>query len=248
MRLTLLALALSACGPPSWPEVVYSSEDDTVRFAAVPSDPIEGEEVALVLPMRTDGSCHAFDGALRSDASDGVTHLVLEGATAGACEIVAAAGSGSSQALGTLTPGAYDVRAGELRLGFEVRAGSTSPGPPPLWWQVAHAVAQRNSVGSACGEAYETRVAERPWSLRAPRLRHQVAAAYPAWTDTQIEAAMCAAQSVQVRAISEHELRYRHSASSLCHTAEAIGTVHLHDDGTFEIEAPYVVDGSDVPC
>lgn len=243
-----LALAVSACGPPSWPEVAYSTEADTVRFAVAPADPIEGEEVTIVLPMGSVSGCHAFDGSVRREVIDGVTHVALDGASAGACEIVAASGSGSSQALGTLAPGPYELRAGALTRSFEVRASSTAPGPPPLWWQVAHAVAERNAVASACSAPYERSAAERPWSQRDPRLHHQVAAAHPTWTDAQIEGAMCAAQSVQVRAVSEHELRYRHSASSLCHTAEAIGTVRVHDDGTFEIEAPYIVDGRDVPC
>lgn len=247
MRLSLLALALVACGPPSWPEVAYPSDADTVRFAVVPADPIEGEALSLILPMQTDGACHAFDGAIRSEGIAGETQLSLEGATAGMCPIVEAAGSGSSVPLAALGTGTYVVHAFALTLHFDVRPASTSPGPPPRDWEIAHAVAVRNAAPSSCPESYET-TSLPPWRTRAPRLFHQVSAAHPDWSEIQVEGAMCAAQSVQLRTISDHEVRYRHSSSSLCHTSESIGTVHVAADGTFTIDPPYVIDGHDVPC
>jgi hypothetical protein len=245
----VLSLALAACGPPSWPEVAYPSDADTVRFATLPGDPIEGEEIALVLPMQSDGTCHAFDGPLtRGEPVDATIPLTLDGESPGTCPVVAASGAGSQLALGTLAAGRYEVRIGALTLPFEVRPASTSPGAPPLRWQIAYAIATRNQAPSGCGETYGGPSSERPWRLRDARLHHQVSAAHPEWTGAQVDSVLCAAQAVQLAPVNEHEWRYRHSASSLCHVADAIGTVHVHDDGTFEIDAPYIVDHGNVPC
>lgn len=248
-----MALSVASCGP-SWPEAAYPESEadavsaDAVRLAVTPSDPIEGEETTLVLPMAVEGTCHAFDGRVHPEPRESDVLLIVDGASPGTCAIVPAAGTGSNVPLGALAPGRYVLRIDATELPFEVRPASTPPGPPPLFWQVAHEVAVRDGVGAGCGGDEHEPVVVPPWSSRAPRLHHQVAAAHPEWSAEEVENAMCAAQSVELRRVSEHELRYRHSAGSLCHTAEAIGTVHVHDDGTFEIEPPQRIDGHDVPC
>lgn len=242
--------AAIACGPPSWPEVEEPA-DEPVVLSVVPADPIAGEHVELVVPVRVDGACHAFGGTVRSDDSSPAI-LTIEPTTPDACAVAAAAPSGSLIALGELGEGAYVVRVGEHEVPFEVLPATTSPGAPPLWWRAAHAVAVANHVGSACADDLGERAAgaglERPFRVRAPRLHHQVAAAHPDWDAAAVETAMCVAQSVQVRAISDTELRYRHDWSSLCHLRTAIGTVHVGADGTLRVDAPHVIDGGDVDC
>jgi hypothetical protein len=250
MRLApTLAAFLLACGPPSWPATIVPGVPDVepaTVFAVVPADPIEGEEIALIVPTAPDGRCHAFGATMRREETPDAVALVAEPTSAEACPPVARSGSGSIVALGALAAGSYVVRAGELDLSFSVRPPATSPGPPPLFWRVAHEIATTHGVESSCSDRSEPTY--RPWRLRDPRLHHQVAAAHPEWSEDEIEAAMCGAQSVEVRGVSERELRYRHFAGGLCHVAHAIGTVRVAADGTFEVGEPYVVHGEDVPC
>ena len=245
-----LVWVVCGCGPPSWPEAAWSGEparDEETRFSVEPAEPIAGEEVLATVPIANDGACHAFGATVRREPSEGRTLLVLEPSAPEMCAPAAISGGGSLVELGPLAGGADRVRAGELELSFVVRPRARSPGAPPLWWRAAHAVAEANHVHSACPRM-EGMPPPRPWRLRAPRLHHQVAAAHPAWSEAEIEAAMCVAQSVEVRAVSARELRYRHSSSTLCHTAVSIGTVFVHEDGTLEVGEPWLLDGDDVPC
>lgn len=254
MRIAVAALLFTvACGPPSWPETSWPgadapTADGPTRFSIEPADPIEGEEVLLVVPIAPRDGCYAWSATVRREDREGTVVLVAEPTSPDPCPAVLESGGGVLVELGPLAAGTYLVRAGELELTVEVRGAETSPEPPPLWWRVAHAVASHNGVGSACGERGPDAPPPRPWRLRAPRLHHQVAAAHPAWDADAIEAAMCIAQSVTVRAVSEREFRYRHDRSTLCHRAEAIGTVWVRGDGTLEVGAPYVIDGGDVDC
>lgn len=243
------SLLLAACGAPSWPDTAWPGlpVDGPNTFSVEPSAPIEGEEVVLTVPVTHEDGCYGFGAAVRREQAGEAVVLVAEPTDPRMCAPVATAGSGSLLELGPLPAGSYVARVGTLELSFEVQAASISPGEPPLWWRAAHAVAEANHVGSACGP-HDEGIPPRPWRLRSPRLHHQVAAAFPAWDAARVEAAMCAAQSVQVRPVSEREIRYRHSSSSLCHRSESIGTVWVRDDGSLEVGAPHVIDGEDVPC
>ena len=251
-RLLSLAtsLVLVACGAPAWPDTSWPElpTDGPNTFSIEPPAPIEGEEVILTVPVLHAEGCYAFGATVRREQVGQAVVLVAEPTDARMCAPVATAGSGSLLELGALPAGSYLARVGTLELAFEVQPASTSPGEPPLWWRAAHAVAEVNHVGSACGPREEGMPPPRGWRLRSPRLHHQVAAAFPAWDAARVEAAMCAAQSVQVRPVSEREIRYRHSSSSLCHTSESIGTVWVREDGSLEVRAPHVIDGEEVPC
>jgi hypothetical protein len=246
-----LVVALVACGPPSWPETAWPGEpeaDPATVFSVEPADPIEGEEVILTVPLAPVEGCSAFGATVRREETDGAVVLVAEPASPDMCQPVAVSGGGSLVGLGPLTLGSYVARAGDLELSFVVRAGSTSPGEPPLWWRAAHAVAVTNSVHSSCHDDLGEHLGDRPWRLRAPRLHHQVAVAHPDWDEAAVELAMCIAQSVTVRPVSAREIRYRHSSSTMCHTAESIGTVTVLEDGSLDVGPAYRIDGEDVDC
>lgn len=248
-RSLVVALLVIGCGPPSWPEAREPEADRPVQLGITPEDPIAGEHVDLVLPMRTDSSCHAWSGTREVQQSEGLTTMTLTRGDPGTCAVVREAPSGSLEPLGPLEEGRYAIVVDGHEVRFEVLPASTHPGDPPRWWRAAWAVVERHQVGSSCArDVGDTAPRGRPYRERSPRLFHQIAALYPQWSAEEIESALCRTQSVLVREISPRELRYRYGAGSLCLEREVIGTIRVRDDGTFEISDPYVLSERHVPC